>query len=243
MLKLQYFGHLMQRANSLEKTLMLGKIEGKRRRGQQRKRGLDGITDSIDMSLSKLYSERQGTLACCSPWGCKELNMTEWLNNKLKTMKSWQSTLKDGEPEKRTNSYFTQRVNMRWYHEQATNETFKASFCFSWFSGLQPFGTWSPHWKEIAFWGHKVNYKSTMPHQAKTHFMAQGQSEHRNLEETSECAPDESQCWLLSDGTCKPAANTEEGRSAGMGSFWLCQERSVMLWRCQRVAAMQFSID
>ena len=53
-LKLQYFGHLMRRADSLEKTLMLGKIEGRRRRGQQRMRRLDGITDSMDMSLSKL---------------------------------------------------------------------------------------------------------------------------------------------------------------------------------------------
>ena len=53
-LNLQYFGHLMQRANSLEKTLMLGKIEGRRRRGSQRIRCLDGITESMDMSLSKL---------------------------------------------------------------------------------------------------------------------------------------------------------------------------------------------
>ena len=69
-LKLQYFGHLMRRVKSLEKTLMLGKTEGGRRRGRQRMRWLDGIADSMDMSSSKLgASEGQGGLACCSPWG------------------------------------------------------------------------------------------------------------------------------------------------------------------------------
>ena len=80
-LKLQYFGHLMQRADSLEKTLMLGKIEGRRRRGKQRMRWLDGIIDSMDMILSEVQvGDGQGGLACCSPWGCKESDTTERLN-------------------------------------------------------------------------------------------------------------------------------------------------------------------
>ena len=78
-LKLQYFGHLMQRTDSMEKTLMLGKVEGGKRRGQQRMRWLDGITDSMGMSLNKLQELviGQGGLACCSPWGCKESDTTE----------------------------------------------------------------------------------------------------------------------------------------------------------------------
>ena len=77
-LKLQYFGHLPQRADLFEKTLMLGKIEDRRRRGQQRRRWLDGITDSMDMGLSGLQElVGQGSLACCGSWDRKESDTTE----------------------------------------------------------------------------------------------------------------------------------------------------------------------
>ena len=79
-LKLQYFGHLMGRTDSFEKTLMLGKIECRRRRGRQRMRQCDGIPDSMDMSLSKLQGVGDGQESLvCSPWGHKESHTTERL--------------------------------------------------------------------------------------------------------------------------------------------------------------------
>ena len=78
-LELQYFDHLIGRTDLLEKTPMLGKSEGGRKRGRWRMRWLDGITNSMDMSLSKLLElvMGQGNLACCSPWGRKQFDTTE----------------------------------------------------------------------------------------------------------------------------------------------------------------------
>ena len=85
-LKLQYFGHLMQRANSVEKTLMLGKIEGRRRKGRQRMRWLNGITNSMDMCLSRLQEmvKDRETWHASAHVGPKELDVTERLKNKKK---------------------------------------------------------------------------------------------------------------------------------------------------------------
>ena len=77
-LKLQYFGHLMRRVDSLEKTLMLGGVGDRRRRGRPRMRWLDGITDSVDVSPGD--GDEQGGLACCNSWVRKESDTTERLN-------------------------------------------------------------------------------------------------------------------------------------------------------------------
>ena len=89
-LKLQYFGHLMWRAESLEKTMMLGKIKGRRRRRWHRMRWLDGINwlNGREFEQTPGDGKGQGSLECCSPWNCKEMGMTEQLNNKTRSRKT-----------------------------------------------------------------------------------------------------------------------------------------------------------
>ena len=92
-LKLQYFSHLIRSTDSLEKTLMLGTIEGRRRRGQQRMRWLDGITDTMDLSFHKLREMVKDTsLSCCGPWCCKDSDVTERLHNNIHGLKLIQKT-------------------------------------------------------------------------------------------------------------------------------------------------------
>ena len=89
-LKVQYFGHLMWRTDSLEKILILGKVEGGRRRGWQRMRWLGGITNLMDLSLSKLQDLVMDRLQCCSPWGHKESDMIQRLNWTDNPKVTWQ---------------------------------------------------------------------------------------------------------------------------------------------------------
>ena len=108
-LKLQFFGHLMWSGDSFEKTLMLGKIEGRRRRSWQRMRWLDGITYLMDMGLNKLQElvmDSERGLECCSSWGRKELDTTERLNWNESSLQFYEATT--------INRPFYKWVNLHW---------------------------------------------------------------------------------------------------------------------------------
>ena len=120
-LKLQYFGHLMPRVDSLEKTLMLGGIGGRRRREWQRMRWLDGITDSMEFGWTPGVGDGQGGPACCNSWGHKESDTTEWLNWTQLNWNEWSS----GFP------YFLQFKSEFGNKELMIWATVSSRFCFA----------------------------------------------------------------------------------------------------------------
>ena len=120
--KLQYFGHPTWRADSLEKTLMLGKTAGMRRRGWQRMIWLDSITASMDMNLSKFQEIMKDTihLVCCSPWGCKELTpLSDWTTTIHQCVCVCACVCVCTEPIPRTDSVY----DTVWFYHTATSDT------------------------------------------------------------------------------------------------------------------------